>query len=1038
MGNGHSRCPARRRPSAPPAPPKSPAAPTGQPSLWGPSGQPVAGARPRVGAAADWTDAETWGGSTFPPYPRPFAVAPGDPVAMLAETEGANGLQQAGWPPELALLARGDDGRLLAYWAPLVAVEYGACALSTGAAPLAAFGEVAFDPPRRPTQNPQLFCAPPLTGGEVRLLARTVRRLEALPGDTLGGLQALAALSAWCPLRVQAELAPLVAQLAGETAGWEQAFAPRAVPPPRVDWGVYWGELGVHSPEGESTFSARLVQQIQTFARRNRTQVHEPLPPADPSLYGICQSIHELLCEQQEWGQAQGLFAAICRHPRTLALAAKDPENRPQRQTVWRFGATGKRPTWDLTAGQFSGVQDLDALLGSVGVLYREEAAAVGGGGGAPCRPEGPFVFDLGEAVGLAQRLERPETLYAPLRARDHLDEYLGGYLSGLDLARPAPSYITGSAAMSSALRPAAAALFPTHGRFLASYYPATLTEPCAPHALHRALAAARGAANPSQAGAAFARALAEASPGAGPSPGPEAETANCVCHRWPSETGRSPRPADLRSLWAAFRPQAPSGAGAQLGFPCRRREGADVDIAVDAGGDFAAFDATAAAHFAAIREVFPDARLEREEKSEGRHMWRVVGSALPGFRTVEIYMAGWGHICTHHVAPVRLAYCRPEGKPPGFYLTVSCVLAALERATPDYYYFASRKTAPQSIILKYARRGYPPKALPARALGGKALTAFPPALSWAILDWAAWFSPAWGAPAEGEAPAGFLRTRPLDWPHIVLALPALSGAGPFDWASLPAEASLAALFLNRIHADGLMAPRGACRVGWAGEQRPWPLESRLWLPALGGGRADAPVVPLLDPEGWNLRAARFFDAGALPCEASGPKAVSALLARLGLETGDFCQVHPKILRGCGARQAGPAGLGDFLLMVFRKDTPFERAASEMLEEGRSPAEVARAAGAEWFHPPSPGAPGFLVGGEPWHYPKEKNVAAWLSASALKAPGGAHVSRDCRTPRPLYGPLLDPSCGDPVATWEPAIPGGPPPAAQLPHLHPLW
>jgi hypothetical protein len=945
---------------------------------------------------------------------------------MLAETEGANGLQQAGWPPELALLARGDDGRLLAYWVPLEVIEYGACALSTGMAPLAAFEELAFDPPRRPAQDPQLFCAPPLTGGEVRLLARTVRRLEALPEDTLGGLQALAALSAWCPLRARAELAPLVAQLAGETAGWEQALSPRAVPPPRVDWGVYSGELGVQGPEGGAAFATRLVQQIQTFARRNRTQVHEPLPPAAPSLYGVCRGIHELLCEQQEWGQAQELFAAICRHPRMLALAAKDPELRPQRQTIWRSGATEETPlpAWDLTAGHFSSVQDLDALLGAVGALYREEAAAVGGGGRAPCRPEGSFVFELGEAAGLARRLERPETLYPPLRARDHLEEYLGGYLSGLDLARPAPSYITGSAAMSSALRPAAAALFPTHRRFLASYYPATLTEPCAPHALHRALAAARRAANPSEAEAAFARALAEAGPGGSA----ETETANCVCHCWPS-------PAQSR-LSGHSRP--PLGAVARFGFPCRRKGGADVDIAVDADGDFAAFDSTAAAHFAAIREVFPDARLEREEKSEGRHMWRVVGSSLPGFRTVEIYMAGWGHICTHHVAPVRLAYCQPEGKPPGFYLTVSCVLAALERATPDYYYFASRKTEPQSIVLKYARRGYPPKALPARALGGKALTAFPPALSWAILDWAAWFSPAWGAPAEGAPPSGFARTRPLDWPHIVLALPALSGAGPFDWASLPAEAGLAVLCMNRINADGLKAPRGACRAGWAGEHRPWPLWSRLWLPALGGGRADAPAAPLLDPEGWNLRAARFFDAGAVPCETSGPEAVSALLARLGLETGDFCQVHPKILRGCGARQAGPAGPGDFLLMVFRKEAPFESAASEMLEEGRSPAEVARAAGAAWYHPPSPGAPGFLVGGEPWHYPKEKSVAAWLSADVLKAPGGWRAARDRRTPRPLYGPLFDPLCGDPAATWEPAIPGGPPPVAQLRHLHPLW
>jgi hypothetical protein len=109
--------------------------------------------------------------------------------------------------------------------------------------------------------------------------------------------------------------------------------------------------------------------------------------------------------------------------------------------------------------------------------------------------------------------------------------------------------------------------------------------------------------------------------------------------------------------------------------------------------------------------------------------MYRVVSAEKPGsekgFREVEMYPASWAEICTHHVGMVRLAYTaaradeaaplpkEPAGTPPQFYLTASCLKSAAERSTPNYYFFASRKTSPQEILLKCAARGYPPRCLP-------------------------------------------------------------------------------------------------------------------------------------------------------------------------------------------------------------------------------------------------------------------------------------------------------------------------------------
>ena len=186
-----------------------------------------------------------------------------------------------------------------------------------------------------------------------------------------------------------------------------------------------------------------------------------------------------------------------------------------------------------------------------------------------------------------------------------------------------------------------------------------------------------------------------------------------------------------------------------------------------------------------------------------------------------------------------------------------------------------------------------------------------------------------------------------------------------------------------------------------------------------------------MDPEGWNYRAACFYDASGHAAGES-PESLAALLGDLGLETGDFCRAPPGAMRGV-LRFPGPPATTDLVLMVLRKNSAFERAGVARLESGREAQEVARAAGAEWYHPPSRDAPGFLLGGTPWDYPRAPALHHLLQASSIQAPWGEVCSRGRHTPRPLYAPLFDPRFQDPRLLW-----GRPPPPQAPTHFREMW
>jgi hypothetical protein len=689
------------------------------------------------------SDRETAGGTAAPragppAYLEVFRVAPGCGAELTADE------LQAASITELVLVLRGSPP-VQAFWVPVSLANYGVCGRCLLWVERAALLRVARFLPgeeARVREN-QLVCAPPICESQAVLqLAALVRHQVASAPETLADLRMLAALTAWTPERAAAILGPLLARLTAERDEWVASTQLLNTPPPRANWAFYQGE-------GGAEYTNVLTMLIQRHARRLRAFAHAAVLPPDQGLYEVGCQLAALAVEQHTPELERVVRDVFSAHPTTFELALKKGFTMPRAR----------------------------AVSSMVALVQDEMKTVCGANGEAPTPGRTPtlndpggasFVFSLAEAWLAARLVTEEPVLHHPELAETHLNEYLGGYLPKLDLGSPARSYITGSAAMSSALRPGIWTYFGSHREFLASYYPPLRLE----------------AQNPTKLRAFLGK------------------------HFWVESrtfTQRQPAAKELAAL-GAYTVQAEDGASAAsvcwdaphgwtYWLPCVEKKSADVDIAVDADTD-EAFDATAHAHFRAIHAIFSNTELVREERGSSEHSWRIRATvpareaADAGFREVEIYRATWSQICTHHVAPVRLAYTAPAGAagPPCFMLTATCVLAAVTRSVLDYYYFSSRRTLPQEIILKYAARGYPPGAAPEefRRLG---LEGYPPQLSYAILSWAR--SGHAGADWRIEAPGTWLAAPTWDWAALA-CLPALSVHGRYNLAALATECALA------------------------------------------------------------------------------------------------------------------------------------------------------------------------------------------------------------------------------------------------------
>jgi hypothetical protein len=604
------------------------------------------------------------------PYPRALSAAPGSPLAALdpyALTEL--------YGPLLVLVGRFPEG-LLYTIAPVEIVDFGVCGnclvvasldelLSHGtfaedgdAEALASLGEI-------------VVCAPPLSGAHAFILADLAWREARILETTVAGLESLVVVSSWTPDRAMSASTELFARFAQESSRWWAAVTDIAVVHPRACWKVYTGE-------NETQFSNNLTHSIQKYARAASTLAHRPLPRMNRRKVAGLLEVAAIAAAQGDPEITRRAHVSLLAHPETI-LGARLPATYEE---TWVHGIEAE-------------------AAAALDRLYREELLGVAAYNGDDSKVEetislcSKFVFPLSAAYNFAAHvLGKPCVLHPPAAAVANLDDYLGGYLGALDLSR---SYITGSAAMSSALRPEVYGIYANHKDFLSSHYSATYTT-VADDKIHPLRSRIHN--HTWVIGTPPPFTFEDAEPEAEPEAGAPSRTFRAM--RWRAEPGQPNSEFTVNFEVVA---------------------GADVDIAIDAEGD--EFDSIALGHFDAIKACFPLAVLVRVVR-EKSHMFRVVSAGAHGaeqhFREVEMYPASWAEICTHHVGMVRLAFTAalpdasgalPADPCPEFHLAASCLKAAVARASPNYYYFASRKTTPQEIMLKYAARGYPPTCLP-------------------------------------------------------------------------------------------------------------------------------------------------------------------------------------------------------------------------------------------------------------------------------------------------------------------------------------
>ncbi|CAH6418147.1 Hypothetical protein HVR_LOCUS22 [uncultured virus] len=153
------------------------------------------------------------------------------------------------------------------------------------------------------------------------------------------------------------------------------------------------------------------------------------------------------------------------------------------------------------------------------------------------------------------------------------------------------------------------------------------------------------------------------------------------------------------------------------IGF--RISSGSDVDMAIDNTVSDEEYRKIAEDHFEVIRRFYPYVKMREYTKPKGD--WNYViytddPHYIPVFRTVEMYRSSFRNICSHHVGAVRGCYTsrwtsttkseQSSDQRPKFYLTASGLFTSRYGSTPNYHYFAGRKSNPQDIIIKNMIRG--------------------------------------------------------------------------------------------------------------------------------------------------------------------------------------------------------------------------------------------------------------------------------------------------------------------------------------------
>jgi hypothetical protein len=415
------------------------------------------------------------------------------------------------------------------------------------------------------------------------------------------------------------------------------------------------GEWNIYTTGGAIPTPDKLTSAIKGFAAQ-ATRVYPALPEYDADEAGAVIRIHDVLVAYDMAASASQLITSALKCPLFAQLVHQPELFNPSRSPPLEV-------SWDSFGPEL--IQN----------LYSEELTHAAHRDRVPVAvtDKTPFVFTLDELIAIST----PNTPASAEVAFDRLNEYVGGYLGELDLSK---TMITGSAIAASTIVTTTEAIpyDRNYTDYIAAHYPATKTIP-------------RNYAN-------------------------YVAFVNYMRYYDYGDLDYKTSCIDDRTvLTITLRVAGVNIVTTVLDV----LPGADVDMSIVVDSNDA-FDAVARGHYDVIQAIYPSAQLEKSHRSDptdSRYNWIITTrdpAHIATFRAVEMYRASFNHVVTHHVGMVSGAYTALFSDEPKFIMSARHVLATANLASPNYYYFASRKVAPQFVIMKYFARGFDMSAFPA------------------------------------------------------------------------------------------------------------------------------------------------------------------------------------------------------------------------------------------------------------------------------------------------------------------------------------
>jgi hypothetical protein len=615
------------------------------------------------------------------PYPEDLSVMVSEPTFTVEDFPAL----RAKYGKHIVLLLRGAEG-IGACLAVTAVVKVGIMGRHTKAVPVAAVtGYLAAEDLRAfEGRAAVLVCAPPLDAGLATALASLALSEDSYFQSKLRTVASLDAVLGVTEARAGALVDEMIRYLsAGTTAHRSRAHQ---VLPPTGEWNIY-------TSGGPTPPQDVLARAIKAFANAS-TGVYPPLPIVDDDEVGALLGIHDHLCSNQMRCEANRLiraalgspmFARLCHHPEIFAADRDPPICVP-----WAgFGP------------------DMLRYLRSEGLT----AAARSVPRPEPLTLAAPYVLTLREVLALGV----PNAPRDEAHAFQRLDAYVGGYLASLDLRK---TLVTGSAIAAALIITKVEECYFTRNEHAAKVKNSELMTESELAEFEEWLRI--------RAQAGYEAYLAAHYPTTKTTPRNRDEYLELVAMIM----------AHPDNTIAEYETTFGGDGSALLELTARRMThdqmtmvetrcalldvhgGADVDMSVDVETN-EEFDAVVASHYAAIRARYPAAALHkvpRGDEADPRYNWAITCEGCTDFRPVELYRGSFKHVVTHHVGMVSGAFTSLFSTQPQFVMSARLPLAMASLATPDYYYFASRKASntPQLIVMKYFMRGFGLETFPA------------------------------------------------------------------------------------------------------------------------------------------------------------------------------------------------------------------------------------------------------------------------------------------------------------------------------------